>query len=113
MTSEAVDLIAMLVTLSLLAYGAAVALAAVDWLLNGRADWRTALGALLQHGGTATSLVGLVYRQEMIALIGLLLVTLSILVAGLYRRPAVPQFETVLTVLTLVNLVSLTIFYAA
>ena len=103
----------MLVTISLLAYGAALALAAVDWLQNGRAGWKTALGSVFQHAGTAASLVGLVYRQEMVALIGLLLVTLIILVAGLYRRPAVPQFEAALTVLTVVNLVSLTVFYAA
>ena len=113
LAAEATHLVAMLVTLSLLGYAAALALAAVDWIQNGRSGWRTALGGSFQHAGTAIALIAVIYRNPQVAVIGLLLVTLGLVLAGLHRRTAAPRFEAALTILTITHLVSLTVYYAA
>lgn len=107
MPVEAVQLVAMLVTTTLLGFSAAIALAGVQFIL----DWRTphrsaAIAAFCQHAGTVLALLGLVYRNQEIGTVGLLLVVLSFLVADIRRPSPAPWLEAGLAVLALVNLIS-------
>ena len=53
-----------------------------------------------------TTLLGLVYRNQEIGTVGLLLVVLSFLVADIRRPSPAPWLEAGLAVLALVNLIS-------
>ncbi len=110
----AVELVAALVTVTLLGHAAAAALAGVQFLLDRRSPQRgAASAALCQYAGTALALLGLVFRHEQIGIIGLLLVILSLLIADFRRASATPRFEVALTVLALANLAALTLLFTA
>ncbi|HSD34752.1 MAG TPA: hypothetical protein VLE26_04975 [Alphaproteobacteria bacterium] len=107
MPVEAVQLVAMLVTATVLGYSAAIALAGVQFI----AEWRTprrsaAIAGFCQHAGAALALLGLVYRNQEVGTVGLLLVMLSVLVADVHRPSPAPKLEIGLTVLAMANLVS-------
>jgi hypothetical protein len=113
MLPEATALIAMLVTVALLAHGAALAQSGVDFILRWRAPDRSeAIAAACQYAGTSLGLIGLVYRHHTVAAIGLLLVILSVLLGGIGRSSNTPRFETGLACLAVVCLLALTLRFA-
>ena len=101
-----VELVAALVTTTLLGYAGAIALAGVQVI----ADWRSpkrlgaAAASLLQYGGTSLALLGLVYRHEHLGTVGVLMVMLSLLIADIRRDELLPKLEVALTLLALANL---------
>jgi hypothetical protein len=100
-----VELVAALVTTTLLGYAGAIALAGVQVI----ADWRSpkrlgAAASLLQFGGTSLALLGLVYRHEHLGTVGVLMVMLSLLVADIHREELLPRLEIALALLALANL---------
>jgi hypothetical protein len=100
-----VELVAALVTTTLLGYAGAIALAGVQVI----ADWRSpkrlgAAASLLQYGGTSIALLGLVYEHEQLGTVGVLMVMLSLLVADIRRDELLPRLEIALTLLALANL---------
>ncbi len=110
----AVELVAALVTTTLLGYTAAMALAGVQFLIDWRSPRRNAATAsLFQYAGAALALLGLVYRHHGIGTVGLLLVMLSLLIADIRRASAAPWLEATVAVLALVNLVAVTALFAA
>lgn len=114
MSVEAVELVAALVTTTLIGYTAAMALAGVQFLIDWRSPGRNAATAtLFQYAGAALALIGLVYRHQGIGTVGLLLVMLSLLIADIRRASTVPWLEAALAVLALVNLVAVTALFAA
>jgi hypothetical protein len=105
-----VQLVAALITTTLLGYAGAIALAGVQVVT----DWRTpkrraAAASLLQHGGAAIALLGLACRHPDLGAVGLLMVMLSLLIADIRREAAVPMLEVGLTGLTLANLLAMTL----
>jgi hypothetical protein len=113
MSVAAVELVAALVTTTLLGFAAAIAVAGVQFLLNWRSPTRTAaFASVLQYAGTVLALLGLVYRHQDIGTVGLLLVILSILIGDIRRESAMPRLEVGLTVLAMANLVSVTAILA-
>jgi hypothetical protein len=109
----AVELIAALVTTTLLGFAAATALAGVQFLLHWRSPARTAaLASMLQYSGTVLALLGMVYRDQDIGTVGLLLVILSIVGGDIRRESVMPRVEVGLTVLAMANLVSVTALLA-
>jgi hypothetical protein len=109
-----VELVAALITTTLLGYAGAIALAGMQFVLDWRSPKRTAaLATLLQYGGTVLALLGLVYQHQNIGAIGLLLVIISILIADIRRVSAMPRLETGLTVLAIANLLAVTAYLAA
>jgi hypothetical protein len=108
--SVQVQLVAALITITLLGYAGAIALAGVQVVT----DWRTpgrgaAAASLLQHGGAAIALLGLAYRYPDLGAVGLLLVMLSLLIADVRREAPVPMVEIGLTGLALANLLAMTV----
>jgi len=114
MPIAAASVIASLVTTTLLSYAAAIALAGVQFWIERRSPKRgIAFATLCQYSGTVLALLGLVYRNRDVGTIGLLLVILSVLIADIRRPSSMPNFETGLTVLTLVNLLAVTAYFVA
>jgi hypothetical protein len=114
MPVAAASIIASLVTTTLLSYAAAIALAGIQFWVERRSPQRgVAFAALCQYSGTVLALLGLVYRNRDVGTIGLLLVILSVLVADIRRPSSMPSFEAGLTVLTVVNLLAVTVYLVA
>ena len=57
-----------------------------------------AIAGFCQHAGAALALLGLVYRNQEVGTVGLLLVVLSFLVADVHRPSPAPKLEIGLTV---------------
>ena len=113
MSVAAVQLVAALVTTTLLGFAAAIAVAGVQFFLHWRSPARNAaFASLLQYAGTVLALLGLVYRDQDVGTVGLLLVILSILVGDIRRESGMPRLEIGLTVLAMANLVSVTALLA-
>jgi hypothetical protein len=109
MLTAAAELVAALITTTLLGFAAAIAVAGVQFLLHWRLPTRTAaLASVLQYMGTVLALLGLVYRDQNVGAAGLLLVILSILIGDIRRESSMPRLEVGLTVLAMANLVSVT-----
>ncbi|HXV24121.1 MAG TPA: hypothetical protein VED46_07670 [Alphaproteobacteria bacterium] len=105
-----VELIAALVTTTLLGYAGAIAMAGVQFLIEWRSPKRNAaIASILQYAGTMLALLGLVYRHQGIGTVGLLLVILSVLVCDVGRGSAMPRLEMGLTALAIINLLVLTL----
>ena len=114
MKAEAVQLVAMLVTATVLGYTAAIALAGVQFVVEWGTPRRSAaLAAFCQHAGTILALLGLVYQNSQVGTVGLLLVVLSFLVADVRRPSPAPKIEIGLAVLAMANLVSVVVLLAA
>jgi hypothetical protein len=113
MPGTAVELVAGLVTTTLLGFAAAIAVAGVQFILQWRSPARTAaFASVLQYAGTVLALLGLVYRHQDVGAVGLLLVILSILIGNIARESSMPRLEVGLTVLAMANLVSVTALLA-
>jgi hypothetical protein len=108
------QLVAALVTTTLLGYAGAIALAGVQSLIAWRSPGRNAaVASLLQYAGTVLGLLGLVYRHQEVGTVGLLMVILSLLIADIRRASAAPGLEVGLTVLAIANLLAVTIVIVA
>lgn len=109
-----IELVAALVTTTLLGYAGAIAMAGMQFVLEWRSPNRdAAIASMLRYSGTMLALLGLVFRHQGIGAVGLLLVILSVLVSDLSRGSATPRLETGLTVLAVINLLAITLLLAA